>query len=307
MDLLVTGSSGFVGRAVFRATETLDRKFQIKPVALDAGVDITDQRSLAAALARVKFDAVLHLAAISYVPDAVKNPEKTYLVNFLGTHNLLRCLKALHFKGRLLFVSSADVYGRVSETALPVDEGATPLPNNPYAVSKLAAEFVCRQWFLSESFDIVIARPFNHFGPGQRRDFVLASIAFQLARIRKGEAPPRIQLGDIEATRDFSDVEDIVLGYAALLKHGQGGEIYNLCSGTERRIADVVSDMVAASGLNVLVVTEASLYRRAEQRRMRGDASKIFRQTGWQTTVPWSESINRLLEFTPLTQSKVPL
>ena len=172
----------------------------------------------------------------------------------LGTLNLLRALKQSGFCGSFLYVSSGDVYGQVGEGDLPIRETLLPRPRNPYAVSKAAAELLCLQWSYLELWRIMVARPFNHIGLGQRSDFVIPGVAMQLVRIRLGLQAPRIEVGDVDVTRDFLDVRDVLDAYFQLLERGRNGEVYNVCSGMEYRVRGLIEQMVKIAGVAVKLV-----------------------------------------------------
>src|SRR5690606_19227156 len=161
-------------------------------------------------------DAVIHLAGQTFVPESFRDPSRTIQVNLLGTLNLLQALKRGGFNGTFLFVSSGDVYGQVAESALPISEELAPKPRNPYAVSKVAAELLCQQWGYAEGWRVLVARPFNHIGPGQAADFVVPSMARQMVGRAAGERRVTLEVGDIDVTRDFLDVRDVVSAYFAL-------------------------------------------------------------------------------------------
>jgi GDP-4-dehydro-6-deoxy-D-mannose reductase len=215
----------------------------------------------------------------------------------LGTLNLLQALAAAGFTGRLVHAGTGDVYGLVPESDLPVAEGRLPKPRNPYAVSKLAAEALCWQWHASEGMDVVLARSFNHIGWGQSDRFVVASLARQLVEIRRGARPPVIEVGDLDATRDFTDVDDVAAAYLALLDLGKAGEVYNVCSGIEHRIGDLLGRLIAMAGVGVAVEQVADRVRPSEQRRMRGDAGRICMATGWRATTPIETSLRSALDY----------
>ena len=166
------------------------------------------------------FDAVIHLAAQSFVPESFKNPLETFDVNFTGTYNLFSALKEYGFHGKILYISSGDIYGLVSEDKLPITEDYPLKPRNPYAVSKVAAEALCYQWSIAEDIEILIARPFNHIGPNQSERFAVSSFAKQIAEIELGLRKPVLNTGNIDITRDFLDVRDVADAYKLLLEKG---------------------------------------------------------------------------------------
>ncbi|MNF37156.1 GDP-6-deoxy-D-mannose reductase [compost metagenome] len=213
----------------------------------------------------------------------------------LGTLNLLQALKRRGFCGTFLYVSSGDVYGQVEEKNLPISECLAPRPRNPYAVSKVAAELLCQQWSYSEPWRIVIARPFNHIGPGQGESFVIPSMARQLIRVRQGLQPAQLEVGDVDVTRDFLDVRDVLQAYLGLLEHGRNGEIYNVCSGVEWRVRDLIMQMAGLTGVEVELVQDASRLRLSEQRRVVGCSNKLQKETGWKPGVSITKTLQSVL------------
>ena len=289
--LLVTGLGGFVGGHL--RAELLSRPNW--KLLSEQAYDLLDPASLDAWLQQGVPDAVIHLAGQTFVPEAFKDPVLTLQVNLLGTLNLLQALKRAGFGGTFLYVSSGDVYGQVDERDLPISEQLAPRPRNPYAVSKVAAELLCLQWSYLEQWRIMVARPFNHIGTGQREDFVIPAVARQLARIRIGLQEPRIEVGDVEVTRDFLDVRDVVRAYFCLLEAGQNGEIYNVCSGHEQRIRVLIEQMTAIAGLKVGLFHDQARLRFSEQRRVVGNSLKLKEQTGWAPGISITETLQSVL------------
>ena len=294
--LLVTGRDGFVGSTLVRMLESEPGLGEWSAAPLSADFNILEEGATDRIVRDAEPDAVLHLAAQSSVPLAFRDPAGTLSVNLFGTLNLLRALKQSGFSGPIVFVSSGDVYGLVPEAALPINETRLPEPRNPYAVSKIAAEALCHQWSVTEGMNIIIARPFNHIGSGQSEHFVIPAFARQIAEIRKGLRPPVIEVGDIDVTRDFTDVRDVVRAYFALLERGARGELYNVCSGVERSVRSLLETMIDLAGIEVEIRRDPQRMRPAEQRRAVGDASKLHGATGWRATTPIRESLAAVLQ-----------
>lgn len=293
--LLVTGATGFVGghlAAAVRAGVFGPLEFVPAP----ANWDIRNPAAVRELVASVSPSAVIHLAAQSFVPRSFQAPRETFEVNLLGTLNLLQALAAEEFSGRLVYVSSGDVYGKVPDEALPVDEARMPEPRSPYGVSKFAAEQLCLQWHRSEGLDAVVARPFNHVGPGQSPQFVLPALARQVVAIAQGRQPPVIEAGDIDTTRDFSDVRDIVAAYAAMLRAGVPGRTYVVGSGIERRVRDLLEEMCRIEGVSPRVDQDPARMRPAEQRRMAADSGLLRADTGWAPTIPLHQTLIDILK-----------
>lgn len=293
--LLVTGGSGFVGQHV-QAAITAGNFGAWTFLSPPQGWDLRDAAEVASLVADVRPDGVLHLAAQSFVPRSFEQPHETFEVNLLGTLNLLQALQAQNFTGRFVFVSSADVFGRVPEEALPVDESHWPEPRSPYGVSKLAAELLCMQWHRTEALDVVVARPFNHVGPGQDARFVLPALARQVVAIAEGRQPPVLDVGDIDTTRDFTDVRDVVAAYAAILERGIAGKTYLIGSGQERRVRDLLQQMCRIAGIDPEIRQDPARLRPAEQRRMAANARLLADHTGWVPRIPLETTLQDILE-----------
>lgn len=295
--LLITGLTGFVGETLCRYLPQSSYAGTYELCAPPPGFDITLPESVESFVTKANPDCVIHLAARSHVPTSFSDPAGTLAVNVIGTANLLQALVKTGFRGRMLYVGSADVYGLAEVSDLPVAETRTPMPRNPYAVSKAAAEMLCRQWHITHGLDVIIARPFNHTGPGQRPEYVLSGFAHDISAIAHGLRPARIEVGNIEVTRDFSDVRDVIDAYLTLLERGVPGEAYNVCSGREYLVADLLRQMLQQSGVEAEIVVDPQRLRPAEQRRMRGDHSKITAHAGWQPTRLIDDTLQDLLGY----------
>ena len=240
-------------------------------------------------------NAAIHLAGKAFVPDSFSNPRATFDANFTGTLNLLEALAESGFQGRFLYIGSGDVYGLVEEHTLPIRETQPLRPRNPYAVSKVAAEALCYQWSQTGPFEVVMARPFNHIGPGQSERFAISDFAKQIAEIKLGRRPPKLAAGDIDVTRDFTDVRDVVRAYLLLLDKGRGGEAYNVCSGIEHRLRDLIDQLVDVAGVRIQITADPKRLRRAEQQRICGSHAKLHEATGWQPKIGIHQSVYDIL------------
>lgn len=290
--LLVTGLNGFVGRHLQALLEGAPSSWQLLE---SPAHDLLEPATLDAWLQDDCPDAVIHLAGQTFVPEAFRDPAQTIKVNLLGTLNLLQALKRRGFSGTFLYVSSGDVYGQVAEDELPIRECRLPQPRNPYAVSKVAAELLCLQWGYVEPWRIMVARPFNHIGTGQGEAFVIPSMARQLIRVRQGLQTAQLEVGDVDVTRDFLDVRDVLQAYLALLARGQNGEIYNVCSGIELKVRDMITRLAELADVDVELIQDAARMRRAEQRRVVGCADKLQQGTGWKPGVSITETLQSVL------------
>lgn len=288
--LLLIGGNGFVGRHVASLAEGCE------VVSSGRECDVSDQASVAELIGKVKPDRVVHLAAITTLAESFGNPRRAIDVNFGGVFNVLSALQEAGFKGDMLFVSSSEVYGPLPESALPIAEEWVLKPTSPYAVGKMAAEALCHQWSLNAAFRIVVARPFNHIGPGQSERFSISNFARRIAMIGEGLAEPVLEVGDIDTTRDFTDVRDVARAYMLLLEQGKSGEVYNVCSGQDRSIRSLIVRMCEIAGVEAEIRADPSRMRPNEQRRVCGDHSELTLATGWEPEIAIDRTLSDILE-----------
>lgn len=294
--LLITGEDGFVGRNILAMEQDVASLFGWQLVHAAAPYELRQAHTLDALLEQTQPDGVLHLAGISFVPDAYRDPEATLQINLVGTLHLLQALRKAEFTGSFLYVSSGEVYGKLRAEDPPVSETHLPRPVNPYAVSKLAAEALCCQWALTEKFKIVVARPFNHIGPGQREEFVAGAMAQQVMRIKRGLQAPVIEVGDIDVARDFLDVRDVITAYLGLLDAGENGEIYNVCSGRGLVIRELIDGLQRLAGIDAALKLDAERFRPSDQRIVVGSNAKLVAATGWRPAHALEDTLRVVLE-----------
>jgi GDP-4-dehydro-6-deoxy-D-mannose reductase len=300
--ILVTGAEGFVGKrlcafleksghAVLRAhARIID--------ATDASIetDISDLDSVTRLFQWAgNVDAVVHLAAITFVPEAQANPTRVMDVNFHGTQNIIHEMEARLPEARLLFVSTSEVYG--PPKYLPVDEDHPINPQNPYAKSKAAADDYCEMIFESKGLDIVRMRPFNHSGPRQADSFVLSSFARQIAEMESGSQESIMRVGNLEAARDFMHVDDVIRAYALALDKGEAGAVYNLCSGDSRPIQSALDGLLSLSDLDVQIQIDPDRMRPSEVAEIRGSHELFTSKTGWNPENTFDQLLAELLDY----------
>lgn len=300
MRALITGAGGFVGHyliehllasgdEVIAATLT---ESLINDKAEKIILDVLDLDSCRKFISHYKPDVIYHLAGIAFVPEAEDNFQKALNVNVLGASNIFRTTHLLGLKIRILYISSAEVYGKIESKDLPISENVKLAPANNYSLSKAMGELVCERYGRQGTVTPVIIRPFNHIGPGQDERFVASSFAKQLAEIAKGKQDPVIYVGNLDAKRDFSDVRDIVRAYRMAGIKGRG--IYNLASGRSISIRSLLDLLIAASGLNVEVRQESSRMRAAEVPEIYGSYAKAKSEFGWQPEIELRETLELL-------------
>jgi GDP-6-deoxy-D-talose 4-dehydrogenase len=248
--------------------------------------DLLDPDALQAAVADARPEVVVHLAACAHV--AHSDPHTLYLVNVVGTRNLLAALARLDPPPRaVLLASSANVYGNARQDRL--DETAPPQPANDYAVSKLAMEYAARLW--CDALPIVIARPFNYTGVGQGDTYLLPKLVAHYAR---GDA--RITLGNLDISRDFSDVGDLADAYARLLDHAPAGQLFNICSERAYSLKEVLAMLARIAGYVIDVRIDPELVRGNEVRTLLGSRAKLRDLIGAQPLTPLETTLRRMYD-----------
>jgi GDP-4-dehydro-6-deoxy-D-mannose reductase len=296
---LVTGGQGFVAQWAMRAM--LGRGWTVTAAGIGhvAGpeilsedqrrsiewveMDVTRGKEIAAALERASPDVLFHLAAISHVPDAMRNPARAYEVNTVGTVRLLVELADRRRDGRgdpvVLVVGSSEQYGRHAPEAMPLDEETEQRPLTLYASSKAAQELAALQVCRGEGVRIVCTRSFNHSGAGQAASFVLPALVARAVALPKSGG--QLTVGNGDTVRDFLHVEDVVNAYLSLVERGIPGEVYNVCSGEGVSIRALAESVLQRIGVPADISSDPALTRPVDVPVQIGSNAKLRRTTGW--------------------------
>ena len=256
--------------------------------------DLTEVDEIRALVAGEEFDCIFHLAGIAFVPEGWRDPAGMLRTNTLGTVYLLQGARDVGWKGRFLYVSSSDVYGSPSREDLPLTENYPVRPESPYGTSKLAAEQFAL-YFCRDGIDVIVARPFNHIGPGQNVSFVVPSF---IARIEAAlrDNLKSIPTGDIKSERDFTDVRDVVHAYRMLIEKAAAGETYNVCTGNMVSMEHIFDLVIKVAGADLGRHTDESLLRPEGPNFRCGSAEKL-KKLGWQPQLSLEESIRDIYNF----------
>lgn len=287
MRALVTGSSGFVGRHLVAHLAASGDEV----TAVDREVDVTDEEGLRAVVASSRPEAVYHLAALTHVGESWEKAAEYTRVNVVGTQCVLDAVAALCPTAVTILVSSSEVYGVTSVEDQPLVETFRLAPANPYSASKVEAERVARDAVRARGQVVVIARPFNHVGPGQSTGFVVPALVQRLLDAReRGE--DSVAVGDLSTRRDFLDVRDVVRAYRLLATAGAAGEAYNVASGHDVAISEIAEQLVARVAPGTRLVVDPALLRPVEVPVARGSHEKLTRATGWTPAIPLATSLD---------------
>ncbi len=307
---LITGITGFAGS--YLAHELLDNGYNVSGTYLSEDslvnlpendkftlhkVDLLEEIATFDLIDKEKPEYVFHLAALSSPRKSFINPKETFVNNVSAQINVFEAIKKSGSnKTRILVISSAEVYGRVSNKDLPMSEKTEFNPTNPYAVSKLSQDFLGLQYFLSDKLQVVRVRPFNHIGPRQALTFVVSAFAKKIVDVEKGRKKV-ITLGNLNSKRDFTDVSDMVRAYRLALEKGEVGEVYNLGSGKSHAISEILDIMIGFSNTKIEVEQDQSLTKSSDDPELLCDYSKFKALTGWIPEVPIEKTLQNTLDY----------
>ncbi len=305
MRALITGIGGFVGpylaRELRAQTDWTLVGFGHQPATAGDyelfAVDLLDRQRVARLIGEIAPTHVFHLAAQSHVPTSHEDGGATLHNNIAAQVNLLDACRALSAPPRILIVGSGEEYGPASPEEMPLREEQPFRPTSPYAVSKVAQDLLGWQYFHSYGLPIVRVRPFNHLGPGQSDRFAMAAFARQVAEVEAGLRPPVVQVGNLDARRDFLDVRDVVHAYYLALTRGVLGEVYNIGGGVPIRIGDGLDLLLAMATRPITVEFDLARLRPSDVPVLVADTSRLRAATGWQPTIPFAQSLRDTLNW----------
>ncbi len=300
--ILVTGCGGFLAGHIYRRLDEKSgwRLFGIgdtpcpDPRVRRRQVDLRRPAQVRRAIAAIRPDLTIHLAAVSNVGFSWKNPRLTYEVNFMGTVHLLEALSDLAPGGRVLLASSAEVYAE--QGAVPLNENSPLDSGNPYALSKTAMEKAGAFFSKSRGLEVITVRPFNFTGPGQTRSFVAPDFAAQVAECEAGRREKLIRVGNLAAVRDFSDVRDIADKILIAALEAKSGEIFNLCSGRGLAIREILDILLAQARTTIEVEVEESRFRPLDRPVIIGDGGLFEQRFGAGQLIPLEKTLADLLD-----------
>lgn len=310
--ILITGVSGFVGSYLaellllqknvelygsYLSEASLKNIAHIQEKIQLIQLDLQDKKKVEEVIASIQPDYIFHLAALSSPGDSFDNGEEVIVNNIVTEIHVLDAVRQKNLtKCKILIVSSGDVYGIASKKNVPMDENTEFMPGNPYAVSKIAQDFVALQYFLSYKMNIVRVRPFNHIGPRQSPSFVVASFAKKIAEIEKGHEPI-ITVGNLESKRDFTDVRDVVRAYSLVIDKGIVGDVYNIGSGVSYTIKEILEKLLSLTTHTITIQKDLSLYRPSDSLDKICNNAKVKKITGWTPKISLEDSLKDTLDY----------
>ncbi len=290
---LLIGGSGFVGTHM---SENL-KQSSYNVLSTGREVDIRDPDIIQSVIDEFRPDLVINFAALTTVKETMDDPVGTYNIGFFGTYNILSALKKINFVGTYLNISSSEIFGFPSQKELPLCEESPRKPMSPYSVTKIAVEALCYQWSTLKNFRIITARPFTHIGPGQSDRFSISAFAKKIVEIDLGLREPSLNVGNLNATRDLTDVRDVVSAYSNIIDKGVSGESYNVCSNNEILIKDVLDKMLCFSKVDIRIIQDKDLMRSSEQSRIQGCNKKLRQISNWAPEISIEKTLSDIFSF----------
>jgi len=295
--ILVTGAAGFAGYHLMKELGMGEGDFAADvntDFEAPEGVTRISWRLPSTPPAELKFVRyIIHLAAMSSVSESLKEVHRVYKINLMGTLSVLEYMISECPKAKMLFVSSSEVYKSTDDL---ISENCGIGPRNPYGTTKAAAEIAAFQFARNYDLDIVIARSFPHYGPGQSMDFALPSFCRRILDTRRS-GNNVIRVGNLSPVRDYLYVTDVVRAYRCILSRGMSGSVYNVCTGAGISIADMVSMLIDISGMDIKLKTDPDLFRPSDVEFQVGDPSRLQSLAGWKPEVDRIEGLRKLFSW----------
>jgi len=295
---LVTGVSGFIGthlvsmlRELFPSARIIGMARSVPQVHEEIlGLDLLRRDEVFSAMAEIRPDYVFHLAGAVHTKDW----EVLYRGNVEATINLLDALAHAGGDARIVIAGSAAEYGLVAPHDLPLTEDRSPNPVSAYGASKAWQTAVVR-YYANQGMNVAIGRVFNIVGKGMSEMLSVAAFALQIRKIRNGQAPARLLVGNLEPRRDFVDVADVCHAFIGLAQKGRRGEIYNICSGSSVSIKQMLALMIEQAGIAVDLVTDPLRLKSSDIPDTYGSCAKISAEIGWTPKVSLEKSLSNIL------------
>ena len=309
--VFITGITGFAGSFLaehiasqkdyeifgsFLSDTNLENTASVKEKVSLRQIDLRDSQKLQDLIKEIRPDFIYHLAALTSPADSFKNPAGFINNNTEAEVNLLEAIRVAGIFPKVLIASSAEVYGEVAAGNLPIDEDTPLRPATPYAVSKIAQDFLGLQYFISYKIPVIRVRPFNHIGPRQAPNFVVSSFSKRIVDIERGKESV-MRVGNLMAKRDFTDVRDIVRGYLLLLEMGDPGDVYNIGSGKSYKISEILDKLLSMSNKDIKIEIDKQLLRPIDVPELVCDNKKIFQKTGWKPEIPIEKTLADTLDY----------
>ncbi len=313
MKALITGITGFAGShladfllaehpevevfGINRWRSKMDNIEHLEGRVQLIEADLRDYTSMRRAVEMSQPDYIFHLAAQSFVPSSWIAPNDTFSINAQGQINLFEAVREAKLDPTIQLACSSEQYGLVLPDETPIKETNPLRPLSPYAVSKVAQDYLGYQYFQSYGIKAIRTRGFNHTGPRRGHVFVTSNFCRQVASIEAGRQEPVIRVGNLDAIRDFTDVRDMVRAYWLAVTKAKPGEVYNIATGTGIHIRAMLQMILDRSKVEVKIEIDPDRLRPSDVEILIGDSSKFRADTGWEPLIPFEKTISDLLDY----------
>lgn len=312
MKALITGITGFAGShlaeyllsrgnievyGTYRLRSRMNHINHIQDKIKLVECELKDPHSVNAVIKEIRPDLIFHLAAQSFVPTSWNSPTDTLTNNIVSQVNIFEAIRRYDIDAKIQIACSSEEYGMVYPEETPINETNPLRPLSPYAVSKVAQDYLGYQYFQSYGLKVVRTRTFNHTGPRRGEAFVTSNFAKQIAQIEHGINPPKLFVGNLLAKRDFTDVRDVVKAYWLALEKGEPGEDYNIASSTTYTMEEMLHTLLSFSKVEIDIEVDPSRLRPSDVEILLGDVSKFEAKTGWKPEIPFKQTMEDLLNY----------
>lgn len=306
MKAMIIGGAGFVGAYLTRhlhddlkwkVVVTKMPQEQIKANVKVVDLNILESDKVVSLLQEEKPDYIFHLAAQSSVAVSWKNPGLTVDVNIKGAVNVLEAVRVMEKPARMLLIGSGEEYGHILPEESPIKETNHVRPGNIYAATKACQNMLGAIYAEAYQMDVMMVRAFNHIGPNQAPIFVVADFCKQVAEMEAGMRKPIMQVGNLSAKRDFTDVRDVVRAYGLLVQYGKAGETYNVGSGQAIAIEQILQMIVSKSALDIQIEIDPEKLRPVDVPIIEADTQKLVQMTGWKREISLEQTIQETLDY----------
>lgn len=311
--VLITGITGFAGShlaeilvhdntwdivGIHASDRNLANLDTIKDAIQLEKVNLLDAEHTSRIIKETKPAVIFHLAAAATVKDSFEDAAGFINNNAASQINIFEAVRKNNLLDtKIIIISSANIYGIVAPSDIPIDENVPFNPDNPYSVSKITQDYLGLCYYLSYKLPIIRLRPFNHIGPRMSADLSVSRFAKQIAEIEKGNKEPVMHVGNLEAKRDFTDVRDMARAYVLASEKCVDGEAYNIGTGVSYKIGDVLEKLLSFAKVKITVESDESLFRPSDIPELRADAAKFKQATGWEPAIPFEKTLEELLAY----------
>lgn len=288
---VITGESGFVGQ--YLSNHLRSEGIEVYPFNLHEEQDIRNYESLRNWLDEVRPNYIFHLAAQAFVPESFYNPTRTFEVNTLGSLNILEAVRQLQIKTKILLCGTSEEYGGgVNEDGI-ITENTQLEPSSPYAVSKMAMDYLGQVYAKSYGLEVVITRAFNHAGPGRGEMYAESSFAKQIVECEVGKRE-LVEHGNLTTVRNYTDVRDVVRAYKMAIDLPSG--VYNICSDNSITMQELLDLLIKNAKVPIKTNISEALYRPGDFSFKTPSCEKFKKLTDWKTTYSLEDTMVSILD-----------